>query len=133
MKDKVSQGKKNRAAGARFERNVRRDLERKEWIVAKWMNNVTDGELHAARQAWNPFKKVLSIGTGFPDFIAFKTNYVLETCRDVIAVEAKINGILSKQEKEKCQWYLKNKIFYKILIAYQGIDEIKYKEVKQNE
>jgi len=37
---KVSQGKKNRAAGARFELKVRKDLESKGWIVSKWMNNV---------------------------------------------------------------------------------------------
>ena len=37
---RVSQGKKNRAAGARFELKVRKDLEDKNWIVSKWMNNV---------------------------------------------------------------------------------------------
>ena len=39
-----------------------------------------------------------------------------EFCR-VIGVEAKSNGILTKLEKEKCQWYLDNNIFSKILIA----------------
>ena len=40
MKNKVKQGKQNRAAGTRFELKVRKDLEDKGWIVSKWMNNV---------------------------------------------------------------------------------------------
>ncbi len=40
MIDKKTQGKKNRAAGARFELKVRDDLEKKGWIVDKWSNNV---------------------------------------------------------------------------------------------
>ena len=38
--DKRKQGKKNKASGSRFELKVRKDLESKGWIVAKWMNNV---------------------------------------------------------------------------------------------
>lgn len=37
---KSKQGKKNRAAGARFERKVREDLEAKGWIISKWQNQV---------------------------------------------------------------------------------------------
>ena len=40
MTDKKTQGKKNRAAGARFELKVRKDLEEKGWVVSKWMNQV---------------------------------------------------------------------------------------------
>ena len=40
MTDKKTQGKKNRQAGARFELKVRKDLEEKNWIVSKWMNNI---------------------------------------------------------------------------------------------
>lgn len=39
-KKKRAQGKKSRAAGARFERKVREDLEKKQWIVSKWQNQV---------------------------------------------------------------------------------------------
>ena len=71
--------------------------------------------------------------SGFPDFVCFQCgdykkgimwsdkskdtsdNYIVDY--DVIAVEVKTNGILSKLEKEKCRWYLDNKIFSKILIA----------------
>jgi len=40
MVNKKTQGKKNRAAGARFELKVRHDLESKGWIVFKNTNNV---------------------------------------------------------------------------------------------
>jgi len=40
MVDKKTQGKKNRASGARFEKRVREDLEEKGWIVDRWTNNV---------------------------------------------------------------------------------------------
>ncbi len=64
--------------------------------------------------------------TGFPDFIAFKysamdTHYVsgkhAGTYYEVIGVECKMNGYLSKEEREKCVWLLLNNIFSKILIA----------------
>ena len=38
--DNAERGRKGRAAGLRFERNVRIDLEKKSWIVSKWMNQV---------------------------------------------------------------------------------------------
>jgi len=39
-KKKRTQGKKNRAAGGRFELKVRAELEKQGWIVSKWQNNV---------------------------------------------------------------------------------------------
>lgn len=39
-KAKIKSGKLSRAAGARFELNVRKDLEEKGWIIDKWTNNV---------------------------------------------------------------------------------------------
>ena len=91
MKDpnKVKQGKINRAAGARFELKVRKDLESKGWIVSKWQNNVeflskdlksSDlgkkevalGKLVAAKHKFRGKGIPMSIGTGFPDFISFK-------------------------------------------------------------
>lgn len=38
--EKSKLGKRNKAAGARFELKVRKDLEDKGWIVSKWMNQV---------------------------------------------------------------------------------------------
>ena len=109
-------GRQSRARGARFELKVRGDLEAKGWRIDKWTNNVDleENKLTMAKRKYNPFKKMLVVGTGFPDFIAFEkrsTNY------DVMGVEVKLNGILSKIEKEKCKWYLDNEIFSRILIA----------------
>ncbi|MBL7058851.1 hypothetical protein ISS08_00145 [Candidatus Pacearchaeota archaeon] len=121
-KEKISkskQGKKNRAAGARFELKVRTQLESEGWIIDKWGNNVDfeepEGKLVKAKRKYNPFMKIIAIGTGFPDFICFKLkdkqNY------DVIGVEVKSNGYLDKTERAKAKFYLKNKIFSKFLIA----------------
>lgn len=149
--DKKKQGKKNRASGAKFELEVRKDLERQGWIVSKWQNNVefmpdipkpqtaeridgklklnpqefsVSGKLIPAKRKFNPFKKVLGIGTGFPDFIAFNAHHKSEDYTkmfyEVIGVEAKINGTLDKQEKEKCRWLLDNNIFSRIVIAKKG-------------
>jgi hypothetical protein len=114
------QGKLNRAAGQRFEAKVRQHLEEMGWIVAKWMNTIdySKNKIVPAKRKYNPFKKVMVLGTGFPDFICFKRlegsegeNY------DIIGLEVKSNGYLDKVEKDMCKWLLDNKIFSKILIA----------------
>jgi hypothetical protein len=124
-KSKVKQGKKSKGAGGRFELKVRKDLEDKEWIVDKWSNNVDlsprddsgepEGKVIPAKRKFNPFAKVMTIGTGFPDFIAFQ--HMGDGKYKIIGVEVKMNGTLSKIEKEKCARYLKNKIFSEIWIA----------------
>ncbi len=147
---KKKQGKKNRASGQRFEQRVRKDLESKGWIVAKWMNNVSDypdsninkpseeredRKLIPAKHKFRGIGIPMSIGTGFPDFIAFrkdeftfKIGEIMTTA--VIGVEAKSNGYLDKEEREKCLWLLDQRIFSKILIASKGKKrgEIIYKE-----
>jgi len=121
---KVSQGKKNRAAGARFEAKVRTHLEELGWIVSKWMNTVEQEKnggiwkLVPAKRKYNPFLKALGLGTGFPDFICFKKSD--EKNYDVIAVEVKRNGYLDKSERAMCHWLVENKIFGRILIAKAG-------------
>lgn len=116
-KSNVKKGKTSRAAGGRFELKVRKDLESQGRIVDKWSNNVDaeKGELVMAKRKFNPYSKVMTIGTGFPDFVAIQ--HVHGEVYSVIGVEVKMNGILSKEEKEKCAWLLKNKIFSKIWIA----------------
>ncbi|EKD26421.1 MAG: hypothetical protein ACD_79C01210G0002, partial [uncultured bacterium] len=42
---------------------------------------------------------------------------LLKNLKAVIGVEAKSNGKLDKEEKEKCEWLLRNNIFHKIFIA----------------
>jgi len=116
-KSKIKMGRRSRAAGARFELKVRRDLETSGWIIDKWTNNVDleNRNVIPAKRKFNPFKKIMSIGTGFPDFSGSmcleKKGY------DLIGVEVKMNGILSKEEKEKCKFLLEKGIFSKILIA----------------
>ena len=121
IKEKVNikKGGESRAAGAKFELIVRKDLEEKGRIVDKWTNNVDleKGKIIISRK-YNPFKKMLILGTGFPDFISIK--HIHDGVYSVIGVEVKMNGILSKEEKQKCAWYLKNKVFSEIWIAKKG-------------
>lgn len=184
--DYKKQGKKNRISGRAFELRVRKDLEKKGWIVSKWQNNVEfnipekcgectlltgdrsgqktlqsrqpadtpinqpghvgrglpSGKLIPAKHKFNPFSRALSMGTGFPDFIAYKFEMTLNLgtivglnkhkLYEVIGVEVKSNNTLSKIEKEKCKWLIENKIFSKILIASKGLKrgEINYEEFK---
>ena len=116
-KSKISSGKSARARGARFELKVRENLNQKGWIVDKWTNNVDleQNKVILAKRVYNPFKRALVIGTGFPDFIAIK--HVHDDVFNVLGVEVKTNGLLSKTEKEKCAWLLQNKIFAEIWIA----------------
>lgn len=127
-KSEVKKGKSSKARGAEFERKVRKDLENKGRILDKWSNNVDleNNKLVPSKKIFNPFKKIMVPGAGFPDFISIK--HVHNEMYIVIGVEAKTNGILSKIEKEKCVWYLKNKIFSAIWIAKKGEKkgEIKY-------
>ncbi len=124
---KSSMGKKSRAAGARFELKVRKDLEEKGWITDKWTKNVDleKMELVPTRRKFIPGKGFLGIGTGFPDFIAFRPVVDTEEKKkfynyNVIGVESKMNGILEKKEKEKCEFLLERGIFKNILIARKG-------------
>ena len=140
-------GKKARADGVKFELKVRRNLEANGWIVDKWNNNVDLDEhegvpdfaggkvetftmpqpkLIIAKRKYNPHKKVMAIGVGFPDFICFKLYNVARVGKEetivyeVIGVEAKSAKYLDKEEKAKVKWLLDNKIFSKILVAYKG-------------
>lgn len=116
-------GKKSRSSGIRFESKIRTDLESMGWIVSKWMNTVDYdkegkiGKLVPSKRKFNPYSKVLVIGTGFPDFICFKKN---NENYKVIGVEVKKNGYLNQIEKGMCNWLLDNKIFSKILVAKNG-------------
>jgi hypothetical protein len=116
-KSEIKKGRSSKARGARFELKVRRDLESKGRIVDKWNNNVDleEGKVIIAKKKFNPYSRIMTIGTGFPDFISIKQIY--EEVYSVIGVEVKMNGILSKIEKEKCVWYLQKGIFSQIWIA----------------
>jgi hypothetical protein len=149
--EKSEMGKKSRAKGQRFESKVRQDLEGKGWIVAKWTNTVDydreekRGKLVPAKRKYNPFLKVMSIGTGFPDFVCFRgidkkkdeetiegtpipEDYIRkdeEKTFEVIGLEVKGNGYLDQTEKGMCIWLLEKKIFSKILIAKKAKERSK--------
>jgi hypothetical protein len=134
-KSNIKKGKKSKAGGGQFELSVRKDLEAKGWIVDKWTNNfdLEEGRIIPAKRKYNPFSKVMVIGTGFPDFIAFQ---LMEGGRyNVIGVEVKMNGTLNRVEKDKCLQYLKNKIFSEIWVASKKKDgrriRVEYIDVRE--
>jgi hypothetical protein len=130
-KSDIEKGKKSRKSGADFELKVRKDLELKGWVVSKWQNNV-DLEIRKiipAKRKFNPFSKVMTIGTGFPDFFAFK--HLGNKMFDVIGVESKLNGTLSKEEKEKCAFLLNQNIFNDIWISSKEEKNIKYESFRE--
>jgi len=99
MINKKIQGKKNRQSGRNFELKVRKDLESKGWICSKWMNQIIfddivridadkdtsfeafdkkrfeTGKLIPAKHKFRGKGIPMAIGTGFPDFICFKSQY----------------------------------------------------------
>ncbi len=122
LKTEIKKGKRARSRGLEFEIKVRRHLESMGRIVDKWTNNVDleTGKIIPAKKNWkfNPFRSIMmpsAQGTGFPDFIAFRKTS--EGLYNIVGVEVKTNGILSKIEKEKCGWYLQNGIFSEVWIA----------------
>jgi hypothetical protein len=125
-------GKKNKTQGTEFETRVRHDLESQGYFISKWANNVEimdaqknllprhEWKCIPARRKFNFFLKVLSMGTGFPDFIVYdevKPPMHPKRVYQVIGVEAKTDGILSKEEKLKAEWLLEKRYFDKILVA----------------
>jgi hypothetical protein len=121
---KSTQGKKNRASGARFELKVRSEMENLGWVVSKWMNTVDydrdgkTGKLVPAKRKFNPFLKALGIGVGFPDFVCFRRTE--EGNYEVVGLEAKGNGYLDSKERGMCHWLIDNKVFPRILVAKKG-------------
>lgn len=121
-KTDIARGKKSRKSGLDFESRVRKDLEEKGWIVCKWVNNVelSEKRIAPAKRKFNPFSKVMTLGTGFPDFIAFQL--VGDKMYNVMGVEVKVNGQLDREEREKCAFLIENKVFSDIAIAKKGKD-----------
>lgn len=131
-KTDIEKGKKARKSGGDFELRVRKNLEDQGWIVSKWQNNV-DLELKKvvpAKRVFNPFRKVMTIGTGFPDFVAFQL--IGDKTYNVIGVESKLNGLLSREEKEKCAFLLDSKVFNEIWISTKNdkgkVEYLNFKE-----
>ena len=129
ISEKSARGKKSRVAGQKFETKVRQDLEELGWIVSKWVNTIDyeKNKVIPAKRKYNPFSKVLTIGTGFPDFVCFRKT-ISDGNYEVIGLEVKTNGYLDQIEKGMCFWLLENKIFSRILIAKKSKEgkEIEY-------
>lgn len=127
MIDKKKQGRRNRLNGAIFERRVRADLISKCFFVDRWTNNVQDGKCLSAKT--NRFG---SRTTGFPDFLAYRLRP--GDIYEINFIECKMNGSLSKIEKEKAQLYLKRNYCHHFYIAYKTKEKnrvrVNYKEVK---
>ena len=138
---KVAQGRKNRAAGARFEGKVRKYLEAAGNVVAKWQNNVDlhcnkcntickmknekalcvqcNAQLLPGEYTANGFcaakgNRFLMRSTGFPDFV------VINPEKKIYFVESKSNGRLKPEEKEKIRWIKTQG--YDVIIAKKGDD-----------
>ena len=76
-KSEIKKGRKSKASGSQFELRVRKDLEEKGWVVDKWSNNLDleEGKIVPCKRVFKKFavdKGVMTIGTGFPDFVAFQ-------------------------------------------------------------
>jgi len=98
--DYQKQGKSNRRKGGEWERKVRKYLIEEGWIISKWNNNVDleEGKIVQAKMKYNFFKKAMSIGTGFPDFVCIKPT------NELMFVECKLTGKLDRLEKQKMEW-----------------------------
>jgi hypothetical protein len=119
-KEKSEMGKRSRKSGKVFENNVRRDLEKRGWIVCKWTNTI-DFNVDAiipAKSKYNPFtKRVMSEGSGFPDFVMFKRTKDMKSF-SVWGAESKKAKYLDKEEKRMMQWYLDHNTFGRLYVAY---------------
>lgn len=141
-------GKESRDRGRRFEKKVIQDLEDKGWTVCRFMKTVKLPDSYDRTKSWNGEAKLIdtqpkirmqSFGnrtmpmlvntwTGFPDFIAFKQAEFSKF--EVIAVESKQDGHLTREEKDCLKWLAKSKKFSRILVASSERHQVKYTEFK---
>ncbi len=136
-------GKKGKASGLDFEKRTRAYLVEKGWIVSKFPNKVeftiehqgtpgmtsiqtepdevVVGKLSPSKHKFRGPGLPMAMGTGFPDFIAYKQvipwNEV--SVYQIIFVESKVGGYLRTEEKEMARWYLDNKYCEKFYISYK--------------
>lgn len=98
----------------------------------------TTASLKPAKAKFRGMGIPMALGTGMPDFVCFRKkkcslcdnkgyykseNGIVPCLREhnflyeVIGVESKMSGTLSKIEKQKCRWYLDKGIFSRILVS----------------
>lgn len=75
-------------------------------MVDKWGNNIDleSEEIVPAKNFYMPGRG-FTLGAGFPDFIMIKTKEFTADgpLYQIMLVECKLNGLLTKDEKEKCR------------------------------
>lgn len=118
--DYKKQGKKNKAAGARFEKKIREHFIGEGWMVDKWSNNIDleSEEVVATRNHYMPGRGC-TLGHGFPDFVMFKHSCPHKGYFDLMFIECKKNGFLRPEEKEKCR--ILQELGCKVFIAYEDV------------
>lgn len=132
MIDYKAQGKANRKKGAEFERQTRKALIQLGFTVDKWTNNIDLENEDIIPAKANPFNRFNRSGLGFPDFVAFAQGSANSGHPTYIVrfIECKLNGILSKVEKQKMNFLMsKNHACY---IAYKGerMKDVLFKKLK---
>jgi len=124
--DYKEQGKKNRISGQRFEQKVRKHLEEEGYTVMKHHNQINTKTGFLPAKPTFRYGRPVSLGTGFPDFIAFipkqNVRQGIGTNYKLIFVEAKKRKYLDKEEREKGDWLIKNG--YDFWIAYDKNGEV---------
>lgn len=100
-------GKRNLRRGREFENRVRKELEGKGFIVARWTNNIDLNLKKFIQAKQGKFRKV---STGFPDFI------VINGSNSFYFVECKRKGYLDREEKEKVE--IIKKMGFRVYLAY---------------
>ena len=125
MVDYVAQGKRNRRAGLDFERKVRVELEKEDWIVNKHNNNI-DLEKSCFVQAKS--NKFGMRQGGFPDFLIFMHSKALKGRPHYIMkfIECKKGKYLNNEEKEKMRWLISRG--FECFIAYNDKGQVKYRK-----
>jgi hypothetical protein len=130
--EKSKKGKQGRSKGKRFETLVRKELEKQGWIVVKWTNQIDfeKNTLIPAKNKFNPFLgRVMSEGSGFPDFLIFRKINDETDMYEINGCESKLGKYLDAEEKKKAEWLLNHKVFERILIAYKkGRGQIDYQD-----
>ena len=111
--DYKKQGKVNRRKGGDWERKVKKELKEDGWIVNKSSNQIDveindvgeiiGGSFINIKMFFSPFNKAMMTGSGFPDFVCFKKSDGGELF-ELMFVECKLNGKLSREEKLKMEW-----------------------------
>ena len=115
-------GRKARRLGAKFERDTRKDMISKGWIVDKFTNNIDLDTQEIVQAKSNQFN---SRSCGFPDFLMFRP---ILNRYELIFVECKLHGRITKLEKQKLE-FLRSR-GHKCYVAEQNDErkEIIYRE-----